>query len=177
MDGLRRGAGGPGRPAASAAPLLRYGMGQPAPRRTPAARARPPRTDGAETRRRILQVAGELCAERGFAGMTSKEICERAQVNVAAVNYHFGSRDALYDAVLVEAHRQLISMEELARITTMPAAPQDRLQALLRALVARAGEPPTWGARVLARELMSPSGRSTGLLRDAVLPKSRLLYA
>jgi AcrR family transcriptional regulator len=155
--------------------LLRYGMPPQTSRRPPAARPRPPRTDGAETKLRILRVAGELCAESGFAGMTSKEICRRAEVNAAAVNYHFGSRDELYDAVLVEAHRQLISVEDLGRIVSMPADVPQRLQALLRALVARAGEPPTWGARVLVRELMSPSGRSTGLLRDAVLPKSRLL--
>ena len=38
-------------------------------------------------------------AEKGFAAVTSKEICESAGVNNAAVNYHFGSRDGLHRAV------------------------------------------------------------------------------
>jgi AcrR family transcriptional regulator len=86
---------------------------------TPAA-ARTQRTDGNTTRLHILETAGQLFAERGFAESTSKEICTRAGTNMAAVNYHFGGRDGLYEAVLVEAHRQLVSIDELVGLASAP---------------------------------------------------------
>ena len=48
------------------------------------------RGDGDLTRARILESAGQLAAECGYANMTSKQVCERAHVNMAAVNYHLG---------------------------------------------------------------------------------------
>src|ERR1700754_2255741 len=49
------------------------------PKKTPASRrARSPRPDGVATRQHLLEIAGQLFAERGFADTTSKEICERA---------------------------------------------------------------------------------------------------
>ncbi len=46
------------------------------------------------TRERILDAAEELFAERGFAS-SLRDITSSAGVNLAAVNYHFGSKDAL----------------------------------------------------------------------------------
>ena len=43
------------------------------------------RGDGDLTRARILESAGQLAAECGYANMTSKQVCERAHVNMAAV--------------------------------------------------------------------------------------------
>src|SRR5438128_3043834 len=88
---------------------------------------RPSRSDGQVTRDQILQTAGMVFAERGHAHATSKEICERAGTNVAAVNYHFGSRDGLYEAVLIEAHRQLIDMDDLLALSSAPGDARERL--------------------------------------------------
>ena len=62
------------------------------------------REDGEVTRRHILETAVRLFAEHGYADTTSKMICKEAGVNIAAVNYHFGSRDDLYRAVLEDVH-------------------------------------------------------------------------
>ena len=77
------------------------------------------RTDGNTTRLHILETAGQLFAERGFAEATSKEICTRAGTNMAAINYHFNGRDGLYEAVLIEAHRQLVSIDELVSLASV----------------------------------------------------------
>ena len=58
-----------------------------------------------ETRRRLLDAAGEVFAEKGFAKATVREICQKAEANIAAVNYHFGDKEKLYAAVLPTASR------------------------------------------------------------------------
>lgn len=51
------------------------------------------------TKERLLKAAGEIFAEKGFRDATVAEICEMADANIAAVNYHFGDKESLYDAV------------------------------------------------------------------------------
>jgi AcrR family transcriptional regulator len=45
-----------------------------------------------DTRRQILNIAGEIFAEKGFPSTTVRLICQRAGVNLAAVNYYFGEK-------------------------------------------------------------------------------------
>lgn len=52
-----------------------------------------------ETVERILDAAEQLFAERGFAETSLRLITSKAGVNLAAVNYHFGSKKALIQAV------------------------------------------------------------------------------
>ncbi len=63
----------------------------------PSLRESQPATD---TINRILDAAEELFAEAGIAGTSVRDITEKAKVNVAAVNYHFGSKDNLVHRVL-----------------------------------------------------------------------------
>jgi AcrR family transcriptional regulator len=51
------------------------------------------------TRERILGAAEELFASRGFAGASLRQVTSTANVNLAAVNYHFGSKDKLIEEV------------------------------------------------------------------------------
>lgn len=134
------------------------------------------RQDGDATRQTLLDVAGQVFAERGFADATSKEICARAGTNVAAVNYHFGSRGALYEAVLVEAHHHLLKLEDMQEIASRPMAPRDKLRMILRGIVLRATGPQAhWGARVVIRELMSPTDHAPALVQHAIAPKAMLM--
>jgi AcrR family transcriptional regulator len=52
-----------------------------------------------ETQLRILDAAEELFMQHGFEGASMRMLTARAGVNLAAVNYHFGSKDALIEAV------------------------------------------------------------------------------
>ncbi len=142
--------------------------------RTPVARAS--RTDGSATRQHLLETAGQVFAERGFAGGTSKEICERAGTPLASVNYHFGSRESLYEAVLIEAHRQIVGLDEMMAL----AQPLPDARAKLRAIVGhlagiatRADAP--WGFRVMLREVMTPSAAIPALAEKAIRPKAALM--
>jgi AcrR family transcriptional regulator len=58
---------------------------------------------------RILDIAEALFATHGIQGTSIRQITDLAKVNVAAVNYHFGTKDKLVDAVI---HRRFQSLEE-----------------------------------------------------------------
>jgi AcrR family transcriptional regulator len=134
------------------------------------------RSDGAETRQHILQVAGRIFADRGFARATSREICQTAGTNMAAVNYHFGGKDALYDAVLVEAHGQLVRLDDLEAISASKLSREAKLRTLIGLFVRRSSGPALpWGLSVLVHELMAPSAHVPVLMREAVLPKVQVI--
>ncbi len=136
------------------------------------------RSDGVETRLHILQVAGQIFAEKGFERTTSREICSAAGTNLAAVNYHFGSRDGLYDAVLVEAHGQIVRLDDLESIARTGVTAEARLRELIALIVRRSSATNLpWGVRVLVREFMNPSTHVNALLKQAVLPKLSLVLA
>lgn len=132
------------------------------------------RGDGDLTRSRILEAAGRLVAECGYASMTSKEVCARACVNMAAVNYHFGSREGLYAAVLSEAHDRLFTLERLQQLLAEGTA-REKLSRTLDELLDHLHGPRSWHVRVLAREFFLPTGRLDTFLQEKVHPKARLL--
>lgn len=130
------------------------------------------RLDGEATRARILAAAGELFASTGYAETTNKAIASRAQVDLASINYHFGSRSGLYQAVLIEAHRQLVDYADLHRLAESQRAPSEKLHFLIEQVVVRAmAEPQGWYLQVLARELLSPSSQLQLAFKDALQPK------
>ena len=51
------------------------------------------------TKDRILGAAEELFAQFGFTGTSLRQVTSRADVNIAAVNYHFGSKENLVNEV------------------------------------------------------------------------------
>jgi AcrR family transcriptional regulator len=66
-------------------------------------------------KRRLLDAAEQLFAERGFEAVSVRDITGRAKANVAAVNYHFGSREDLVRLVIFR-YATPISEERLARL-------------------------------------------------------------
>ena len=142
----------------------------------PPRRKRAPRRDGLSTRTIILEAAGRVFAERGFAEATSKEICERAGTNNAAVNYYFGGKENLYEEVLVEAHRQLVSLEDLELIIASKETPEKKLHFfLMQMLRTAASSSELWGVKIYLRELASPSSYVARTMETTVLPKSEKL--
>lgn len=137
----------------------------------------PVREDGAQTKQQLLEVAGRVFAERGYVYATSKEICELAEANIAAVNYHFGGKDGLYSAVLEEAHARLVSIDIVTQITQSNASGADKLRLLLRKIVeevARRDEG-AWELRVLSREIIAPTPLMDGMMRNQVVPKAKMV--
>ena len=99
--------------------------------------------EGQGTRERILSAAEALFAERGFDTVSLRDITGAADANVAAVNYHFGSKDKLIDAV-IERHATPINIRRLslldeceARHSGAPVPVKEILEAFLAPVLTR----------------------------------------
>lgn len=71
-----------------------------------------------DTRERILETAERLFAENGFEGASVRAITTDAQVNLAALHYHFGSKDQLIEAVF-ERRLTPLNRERLRRLSDL----------------------------------------------------------
>lgn len=117
-----------------------------------------------DTRARLLEAAGEVFAERGFKAATIREIVERAGANLAAVNYHYGDKDALYGEVLRYSARTSLERFPAGGGVSEDAPAEDRLGGFVRNFLLRclgAGGPDgacwEWRGRLMAREMADPS--------------------
>jgi TetR/AcrR family transcriptional regulator, regulator of cefoperazone and chloramphenicol sensitivity len=122
-----------------------------------------------ETRRRLLDSAGEVFAEKGFARTTIREICKNARTNIAAVNYHFGDKQKLYLAVFADC--RMVGENDRPTPAGIPAEAQLRefIRQFLKHLL-DSGRP-SWFARLLAREMTEPSGALDSFVEEHVRPK------
>lgn len=70
------------------------------------------RTPGAgeRTRERILATAVQLFADHGYDGVSLRAIVAAADVNLGAVHYHFGSKQALFDAVFAYGAQRIVEL-------------------------------------------------------------------
>jgi AcrR family transcriptional regulator len=126
------------------------------------------RADGGATYDRILEAAGELFASTGFAETTNKMIAARAEVDLASINYHFGSRNGLYEAVLVDAHRRLISVDSLQQLVATDLSAREKLKKLIEGLVKSATASQGWHATVLSREFLSSTSHLQALQKTEI---------
>lgn len=137
--------------------------------------ARTQRTDGEATRLRLLEAAGELFARDGHAATTGKAVAAQAQADLASINYHFGSRNGLYQAVLVEAHRRMITLVDVQQIAASGRTAEEKFRRVIEQLVAGSAGGHGWHTRVLAREMLSPSPHLQVLFQHEVQPKLLLV--
>src|SRR5258706_10605789 len=88
-----------------------------------------------DTKQRILDSAERLFAARGVEAASLRTIIADAKVNLAAIHYHYHSKDALLDAVL-KRRLEPINRERLALLDACGERP--RLEAVLDAFIAPA---------------------------------------
>jgi len=121
------------------------------------------------TRQRILGAAEELFAEHGFAGASLRQVTAAAKVNLAAVNYHFGSKNNLIEEVFRRRLDEL-SRRRLERLAEIGA--NATLESLLDAFITPALElslNPRGGSvfmRVLARAFAEHNSHLRKFLSD-----------
>jgi AcrR family transcriptional regulator len=85
------------------------------------------------TRNKIIRAAARIFAEDGYEGASIRNIVAKADVNQAAISYHFGSKEGLYRAVLQMALEALLQ----ADVSTATAPAKLSREAALRAFIRR----------------------------------------
>jgi AcrR family transcriptional regulator len=129
---------------------------------------------GAEdTRERILDAAERMFAERGFAATSIRDVTAEAGVNLAAVHYHFGSKDdlvrAVFERVLVPSNAHRLAMMREAELRPGGARVEDLLRAFILPelqLVSELGERGPAVARLMGRMLSEPTDAVHSLVME-----------
>jgi len=116
-------------------------------------------------------VAEDLFARHGFAGASLRQVTAAARVNLAAVNYHFGSKDGLIEEVVRRRLDQL-SRGRLAALDEAVRHGMPSLEGILDAFIRPALEQSAAGdggsafVRVLARAWADSDGQLRRFLAD-----------
>ncbi|MDX6333780.1 MAG: hypothetical protein QOG05_1120 [Streptosporangiaceae bacterium] len=155
------------------------------------------RAGGERTRRRLIEAAQELIAERGESAIRLRELTDVAGTNLAAVHYHFGGLGALLTAAATEAVERIIDAQ-IAELDLLPAdatlyqitgayfrpmvqalkGPSSKGRSYVRVLARVASDPPdgleAWAASVTARAHQVLIARLRGVLPD--VPEDELLF-
>ncbi|MDH4066852.1 MAG: CerR family C-terminal domain-containing protein, partial [Acidobacteriota bacterium] len=140
-----------------------------------------PRTSDAtrdqRTRDRLLTVAAELFADRGFTRVTVREICTAAGANVAAVNYHFGDKEGLYRAVVQQAIRVMRETNDLTAEAGRGTPAEARLGAFIGVFLSRltGRDRLSWIHKLMAREMDQPGEAMRLVVREVLEPRMRHL--
>ncbi|BBO75253.1 TetR family transcriptional regulator [Desulfosarcina widdelii] len=134
------------------------------------------RKDGKETRQKLLDVACEIFAEKGYGGAKVSEICRRAGANVAAVNYYFGGKTDLYVAAWKQAMQQFMT-----NVATLPedVSSEEQLAFLIHRFIAKVllvdGEKNHF-RRLELMEMANPTGLIDEAWKEEVAPRREELH-
>jgi AcrR family transcriptional regulator len=125
---------------------------------------------GARARERLLQEAMRIFADKGFAKASTREICQAAEANVAAIHYYFGDKAGLYRAVLLRPIEALTA--EFARFDDPDLPLADALRCLMSAFLCPplGDEQADFGLRLHLREMVEPSAAYKDVIAQHILP-------
>lgn len=149
-----------------------------------------------ETKDKILTTAERLFGEQGYSATSLRQIIAEAGVNLAAVHYHFGSKEELLDAVVVRklapinAERISLLDQAITEAGTKPVSIEQYLEAFLRPAVMRAGRDPEFSklmgrlhgeglmARVVVKNFQEVAARFMNGMRQALpdLPEDEAVW-
>lgn len=141
----------------------------------------PGRPGGDESRARIVEAAGQLFADRGFDGVSVRALAQRAGVNAAAINYHFGGKEGLYHAVLRtlidDTEPMFAPMIATLRDGVARAGGDRQALAAIAATLVRglfgsilSNEDFRWQVPIMVREFQDPSREFQMLVRERIDP-------
>jgi AcrR family transcriptional regulator len=128
--------------------------------------------NAAATRTRILMAAEAEFADHGFDGVSVRQIALRADVPVALINYHYGSKEGLYRAIF-EMRAPMIVDQRIAglRLAEMEPDQERRVEMIVKAVLVpnlhmRSAEKNSSYARILAREVSDPKSHNRKVIAE-----------
>jgi AcrR family transcriptional regulator len=134
-------------------------------------------TSPSEPKRRLLEAAARLFAEHGFDRVSVRDITKACEANIAAVNYHFGSREGLLATVLIQHASPILEQHHLRfeilekRAGGKSAVLEEVIEAFARPLLAHARKselPEHLSAKLLGRIFSTEPELLPETLRDQI---------
>lgn len=108
-----------------------------------------------EAREKLLAAATKLFAEKGYAGVSIRQLAEAAGVNSAMISYYFGGKEGLYEAVLSTLYERLLVQFEAVAAQT--ASAQEKLRLYAEVIRRTHTQDQPLMARLVLGELSSPT--------------------
>ncbi len=132
-----------------------------------------------DTPTRILQTAGPIFANHGYQGTTVRDICQQANVNLAAINYHFRDKESLYIETVRLAHQNQTAkypLPEWNAETPTATKLRDFITVLLNRMVGD-DESERWQTELIFRELTQPTAACASLGAEYFRPNTDVLLS
>lgn len=136
---------------------------------SPAARAgRRSKASAVDGRAALLLAASKLFAEQGVEATSTREICTAAGLNPGAIHYHFGDKEGLYRALLLEPIEAM--SHAFAGFDTPGLGLREALTRLLTPFFSAPQALPEASIRLFLNETLRPSPVFAQTIRDAIAP-------
>ncbi len=117
-----------------------------------------------DCRAHLIATATPHFAEKGFNGVSVRELAAAAGMNLSMISYYFGGKEALYAAVLTE---QFVTLNQVAGIREMESDPLKIFELYVRATVARYRKNP-YLLRFYTSELTNPTPCFDTIVKPAI---------
>ena len=123
-----------------------------------------------KTRERILTIACEVFAKRGFRNTTVRDICQQADVNLASVNYYFNSKEKLYEEVCKYACGISSEDRSVRFQLNSSSKPEEQLKSFVKALLTNVlgKEPSSWRHMIMSREMVEPTNALSIIIKEMI---------
>ncbi len=119
-----------------------------------------------DTETKLIETAISLFAQKGFAGVSIRELAREANVNSALISYHFGGKEGLYKAVMEEQFSPIAQvLKQFANMVQL--SPRERLHAYAKNIVIIHRERP-FLAQCFHIELANPSACCESVIKKYV---------
>lgn len=128
------------------------------------------RKSGINTREKLLRAASEVFADKNYRDATIAEICEKAEANIAAVNYHFNDKETLYREAWRYAFAESITTYPPDGGVSKDASPEERLRGQISALLHRIADENNKEFPIVQKEFVSPTGLLDEVIREELEP-------
>jgi AcrR family transcriptional regulator len=134
-------------------------------------------TNSEQTKKRLIEAAGEVFAKNGFRASTVRQICKRARANIGSVNYHFRNKKGLYEATFAYMRQLALSKYPPDLGLSRNPTTEEKLHAFIRAFLLRlmAEGLPAWYGKLIAQEIANPSGALDQVIENSIRPFYRNL--
>jgi len=138
--------------------------------------------DISETKRKILDAALEVFGEKGFERATVREICKKADVNIALINYHFRDKKGLYHELATGTFHRIFSIYSASKFLNENDTPEIRLKNIIRMMLFRMLGSEGLGnskasRQLVSRELTNPTEILDVIIHDYINEVKNIVFS